>query len=175
MKDIDYLDLCLDWGEYTSQDQLTLLQLDGFYKQIGALVDLRDLDLRLCTCLKEGENSDDGSGNEDDDGGGRIDGGIPEYFHRTLPGLMTLGGNVKNKDRGWLQCLSGLSKLEFLSGSINVMVETDKCVMNQNDVDWIATHWPKLQEAHFVCQNLEGSPGCLVWLQKELPGLCLFP
>ncbi|KAK3807413.1 MAG: hypothetical protein JOS17DRAFT_766711 [Linnemannia elongata] len=169
IKDIDYLDLCLNWDEYTSQEQLTLLQLDSFYKQIGALVDLKDLDLRLCPCLKEGESSGAGDGED------HSDGNIPEYFHRSLPGLMTLGSNVRSNDRGWLQCLSGLSKLEFLSGSINVIVGTDECVLNQDDVRWIATHWPKLKEAHFVCQDQKGIPECLVWLRKELPGLCLFP
>lgn len=46
MKDIEYLDLCFDWGKYNSQEQLTLLQLYGFYKLIGSLADLRALDLR---------------------------------------------------------------------------------------------------------------------------------
>lgn len=78
---------------------------------------------------------------------------------------------MKSKERGWLGSLSRLKKLEHLHGSFNVAVSFNGCLIRQVEAEWMAKHWPKLQSAHFLCEDdslmlVSGVPSCLVWLKE---------
>lgn len=77
--------------------------LERLYRQIGALTQLRILDLRVA--------EEEGSRNYSD---------FPTaYKHKTFPGMMTLEDRTAGR-LGWLQLLGGLRNLEGLYGSFNL-------------------------------------------------------
>ncbi|KAF8931218.1 hypothetical protein BGZ47_000189 [Haplosporangium gracile] len=101
--------------------------LERFYRQIGALTQLRVLDLRVAV-----ERGNQGS-----------DGDYITYKDKTFPGLLTLENQSKGR-LGWLQLLGGLRNLEELHGSFNLDIKLPRCEFGQDEADWIVEHWPKL-------------------------------
>ncbi|KAF9125537.1 hypothetical protein BG015_004872, partial [Linnemannia schmuckeri] len=153
--DMDIPDV--DWHDLTLEQKTSLGQLDVFYRQIGALTRLRHLVLQV---LVNPENESDG----DDHGKGALAHSkrcfpgllaqdVPAYSKRCFPGLLKLGSGMEGKNRGWLDCLSGLHKLEHLHGSFHVAVGYDECMIGQAEAEWIAQHWPKLRSADFLRED----------------------
>ncbi|KAG0072505.1 hypothetical protein BGZ89_005614 [Linnemannia elongata] len=170
----------LDWDDLTSEQQTCLRNLDAFYRQIGALTNLRRLTLQVLVSPAD----DSGEAGQYKRAlvhskrcfPGLLELEVPSYSRRCFPGLLTLGGGMKSKDRSWLGVLSGLNKLEHLHGSFNVSVSFDECLIGQAEVEWMAKHWSKLRSADFLCEDdalmlVSGVPPCLVWLKKQLTGL----
>ncbi|KAF9135564.1 hypothetical protein BGW39_002312 [Mortierella sp. 14UC] len=150
--------------------------LERFYRQIGALVNLVVLDLRIAT--------DEDERDEDE--------GYVTYKEKLFPGLLKLGNATKNgADRGgYLDLLAGLTRLEQLRGSFNVDPRGEGSVMGQEECEWVWEHWPRLQVADFYPSHfkhgarfgLYGSveeleterldlPACFKWLGKQAPDL----
>lgn len=176
--DMDIPDL--DWDDLTSEQQTCLRKLDAFYRQIGALTNLRRLTLQVLVSPAD----DSGEAGQYKRAlvhskrcfPGLLELEVPSYSRRCFPGLLTLGGGMKSKDRSWLGVLSGLNKLEHLHGSFNVSVSFDECLIGQAEVEWMAKHWSKLRSADFLCEDdalmlVSGVPPCLVWLKEQLTGL----
>ncbi|KAF8944214.1 hypothetical protein BGZ47_004520 [Haplosporangium gracile] len=163
--DMDIPDV--DWHDLTLEQKTSLGQLDVFYRQIGALTSLKHLALQV---LVNPENESDGS----DHGKGAL-----AHSKRCFPRLLKLGGGMEGKNRGWLDCLSGLNKLEHLHGSFNVAIGYDECMVGQAEAEWMAQHWPRLRSADFLREDdalvlMSGVPPCLVWLKEQLSGLRIF-
>ncbi|KAF9081641.1 hypothetical protein BGX23_000621 [Mortierella sp. AD031] len=157
----------VEWQRLSLTEQTKLSQMDKFYRQIGSLTSLVHLDLQLWT-----ETDDNNYHNWNQQ----------IFKHRCFPGLLTLGDGMMSSRRGWLDCLAGLSKLEVLSGSFNVRTGPDTCVIGQTEAEWIVSHWPKLQVAHFIFEGedkYDGSeadknfPPSMVWLKQQLPNLSI--
>jgi hypothetical protein len=157
----------LDWEDLTQEEQATLTLLDAFYSQIGVLTSMRKLTLQVLV----------GSEEEYDKNDFYIE--TPAYRKRCFPGMLKLGAGMRSKNRGWLECLSGLNKLEYLHGSFNVAVGYEECLMGQDEAMWIARYWTSLKSADFLCEDdmlvlVSGIPSCLVWLKERLRGLHIF-
>ncbi|KAG0203650.1 hypothetical protein BGX33_008976 [Mortierella sp. NVP41] len=108
---------------------------------------------------------------------------VPErdetFRDRCFPGLMTLGKELPGGHRGlgYLGLLQGLKNLEELRGSFSVDVyRRHGQNIGENEVQWMATHWPKLKVAEFFPKKKRGGSAPKVdehfeWLQTELPDL----
>ncbi|KAG0311535.1 hypothetical protein BGZ97_011816 [Linnemannia gamsii] len=131
----------LDWEDLTQEEQATLTLLDAFYSQIGVLTSMRKLTLQVLI----------GSEEEYDKNDFYIE--TPAYRKRCFPGMLKLGAGMRSKNRGWLECLSGLNKLEYLHGSFNVAVGYEECLMGQDEAMWIARYWTSLKSADFLCED----------------------
>ncbi|KAG0288020.1 hypothetical protein BGZ96_008139 [Linnemannia gamsii] len=131
--------------------------LEKFYKQIGSLRDLEHLDLRVDMVNALGESFDDTT-----------------YEHCSFPGLLSLG-NKRTGRVGYLDLLSGLTKLKELRGSVYARTdETDK-IMSLREIVWFDHYWPQLELAEFFFEN-EPVREPFRWLQdqKDSPSLQLY-
>ncbi|KAF9118469.1 hypothetical protein BGW39_001156 [Mortierella sp. 14UC] len=107
--------------------------LDRFYRQIGALPQLRILDLKLSTESFQTANYNDNSDSDNTD-----------YMSKTFPGMMVLEDQAAGR-LGWLQSLAKLTQLEELHGSFNVDSMLPGFKFGQREADWVVEHWPKLK------------------------------
>ncbi|KAG0275270.1 hypothetical protein BGZ96_003852 [Linnemannia gamsii] len=133
--------------------------MERFCRQIGALTQLRVLDLKVAV-EKDSRNRD---------------GDYITYKDKTFPGLLTLEDRGKGC-LGWLQLLSGLKDLEELHGSFNLDVMLGGFEFGQEEADWVVEHWPKLKFIEFFTLP-EGTPISysqpLLSMITRLPGLKL--
>ncbi|KAG9068213.1 hypothetical protein KI688_011808 [Linnemannia hyalina] len=104
--------------------------LGSFYRQIGALTELRSLDLKALFY----DPAEKGRGISVQD--------------TTFPGLFGLWNNEAGRP-GYLQLLGGLTKLESLSGSISATTEEARATIGMNEVIWMEQHWPSLERGQF--------------------------
>ncbi|KAK5815005.1 hypothetical protein F5H01DRAFT_344756 [Linnemannia elongata] len=131
--------------------------LERLYRQIGALTQLRILDLRVVV-----DKTSRGS-----------DGFLITYKDRTFPGFLTLEDRTAGR-LGWLQLLGGLRNLEELCGSFNLDAMLEGFEFRQEEADWIVEHWPKLRFIEFYvyrkghCITL---PPPVQSMIERLPGL----
>lgn len=104
-------------------------RLEILYRQIGKLTNLRYLHL----------------GNPTHDYNKWSTGKYIQPF----PGLLRLGDKEKGIVPGYLELLSGLTRLKEIHGS--VAPETSDHMMKEDskEVDWILEHWPEFVEASF--------------------------
>lgn len=102
--------------------------LERFYRQVGALTQLRILDLKVAV-----------NNNRRDSEGRYV-----TYKYRTFPGLLTLEDRSKGR-LGWLQLLDGLRNLEELHGSFNLDAMVPGFEFDQDEADWMVSHWPRLK------------------------------
>ncbi|KAG0295782.1 hypothetical protein BGZ96_011017 [Linnemannia gamsii] len=135
------------------KERFELLEL--FYRQIGALVDLTDLTLRVT--LDEDEMTADEVERQVD------------YHCFSFPGLLTLG-NPKKGWPGYLHLLSGLKKLRRLVGSVNVVTDETKLTVGRREVVFLEQTFPKLEVAEFLSRHIQHPP-CFQWLKKQCPRL----
>ncbi|KAF9123054.1 hypothetical protein BGW39_009315 [Mortierella sp. 14UC] len=104
------------------------IDLERFYRQIGALTQLRVLDLKVSV----------------DSNARGPDGYYLAYKDKSLTGMLTL--EDRNAGRlGWLRLLEDLKNLEEFHGSFNVDAMQARFEFGQREADWIVDHWPKLK------------------------------
>ncbi|KAF9933882.1 hypothetical protein FBU30_004050 [Linnemannia zychae] len=121
-------------------------QLERLYLQLGRLTELRRLVVVMVNPYHE------------------ITTGTA-YMPNTLPALMTLG-DESNGRPGYLHYLAGLTKLEFIGGSMDADTEEAKATVGWAEVAWIYEHWPRLHTALIfkLPPNIENP---FVWLQNK--------
>ncbi|KAK3822464.1 MAG: hypothetical protein JOS17DRAFT_753654 [Linnemannia elongata] len=102
--------------------------LERFYHQVGALTQLRILDLKVAVDNNSRHN----------------EGRYLTYKDRTFAGFLTLENRPKGR-LGWLQLLDGLRNLEELHGSFNLDAMVPGFEFGQDEADWIVEHWPRLK------------------------------
>ncbi|KAG9066009.1 hypothetical protein KI688_001225 [Linnemannia hyalina] len=133
------------------------IDLERFYRQVGALTQLRILDLKVVVDNNRRFNE------------GRY---LP-YRDRTFPGLLTLEDRSRGR-LGWLQLLDGLMNLEELHGSFNLDAMVPGFGFGQDEADWMVSHWPRLKfiELYTHCErdNVVLPPFVQSMMQR-LPGL----
>ncbi|KAG0278224.1 hypothetical protein BGZ96_002489 [Linnemannia gamsii] len=109
------------------------------------------------------------------------------YRDETFPGLLTLNNRSGNGQgqrygqgdclqRGFLEMLGGLSKLEELRGSVNLIPRNAYgYTTGWEEAKWMKKHWRKLKVAEFYPANAETSAIAseFLWLQEQLPGLVI--
>ncbi|KAF9115772.1 hypothetical protein BGW39_002967, partial [Mortierella sp. 14UC] len=103
------------------------VDLERFYRQIGALALLRILDLRVAVPRYSLDRS----------------GALITYKAKTFAGMLTLEDRAAGR-LGWLQLLGGLKNLEELHGSFNIGSMVAGFEFSQHEADWIVDHWPRL-------------------------------
>ncbi|KAG0366262.1 hypothetical protein BGX24_003783 [Mortierella sp. AD032] len=133
------------------------IDLERFYRQIGALTQLRTLDLRIAASMY----TQDKNGKD------------IMYYDKTFVGMLTLEDRSAGRV-GWLQLLGGLKSLEELHGSFNIDAMQEHFEFGQREADWIVEHWPKLKFIEFYTLSEETSFSVSVPVQSmkaKLPGL----
>ncbi|KAF8931217.1 hypothetical protein BGZ47_000188 [Haplosporangium gracile] len=131
--------------------------LERFYRQIGALTQLRVLDLRVAV-----ERGNQGS-----------DGDYITYKDKTFPGLLTLENQSKGR-LGWLQLLGGLGNLEVLCRLFNLDAMLPRLEFGQREANWVVEHWPKLKFIElytFLKDTVAVYPAPVQSMLDQLPGL----
>jgi hypothetical protein len=134
-------------------------RLNKFYQQLGALRELRVLDLKV-----------------DFDKGGMYDDDEPvEYYHYSFPGILTLEDSRRYR-KGWLELLGGLENLEELRGSFNLEAMLEGFEFGQAEAYWIGENWPKLKVIELFTRRRAKKakrkmPQMAQYLQHKLPGL----
>ncbi|KAG0279726.1 hypothetical protein BGZ95_000389 [Linnemannia exigua] len=172
------LELTVLIPELSTKAKVTLL--DRFYRQIGALVNLVVLDLRIA--VTNAERNVDRDDEEED----------VTYKDKLFPGFLKLGDVTESgADRGgYLDLFVGLTRLEKLQGSFNVDPDGEGSIMGQHECEWVCEHWPRLQVADFYpnhfkdgerfdpysgVKDLEAErlqlPDCFRWLREHMPDL----
>ncbi|KAG0286028.1 hypothetical protein BGZ96_009815 [Linnemannia gamsii] len=116
-------------------------QLEKLYRQIGALTNLQDLDLRMVQVSLP---------QQQDQSGSMILSHMCPVFHAmlNLPSDTAVPGRP-----GFLHLLAGLKKLECLKGSVSAEVEETKVTMGWAEVRWMEENWPLLRMADFFTHN----------------------
>ncbi|KAF9540720.1 hypothetical protein EC957_003868 [Mortierella hygrophila] len=103
--------------------------LEILYRQIGKLTNLRYLHL----------------GNPTRNYNKRLTGKYIQPF----PGLLRLSDKEKGIVPGYLELLSGLTRLKEIHGSVAPETLYHKMEVDAKEVDWILEHWPEFAEASF--------------------------
>ncbi|KAG0279730.1 hypothetical protein BGZ95_000393 [Linnemannia exigua] len=122
--------------------------LEKLYRQIGSLVELEHLNLRVDMVNALGESLDDTS-----------------YEHLSFPGLLSLGDKRTGRI-GYLDLLSGLTKLKELRGSVYARADETEKTMSLREVVWLDHFWPQLELAEFFFEN-EPVSMPFKWLQDQ--------
>ncbi|KAF9541925.1 hypothetical protein EC957_002555 [Mortierella hygrophila] len=146
------------------------MSLGGLVANIGKQTDLRVLDLRVAIPRHiEFWNGHSWT-----------------YRDEAFPGLLSLsyrpgngqghgGGHGNRLRRGYLDMLGGLSKLEELRGSVNLIPrDAYGYTIGREEAEWMQEHWPKLRVAEFYptqAKNTYPTAAEFLWLQNQLPGL----
>ncbi|KAF9093136.1 hypothetical protein BGX23_003602, partial [Mortierella sp. AD031] len=115
-----------------------LEQLERFYRQIGTLNYLEHLELRAI---------DVGP-----DPGVHLAAMVP-YRRMSFPGMLYLPGDGASEQPGYLQLLSGLTKLRILRGSVSATTEEISATMGWPEAQWMVTPWTGLEVAEFFDQD----------------------
>ncbi|KAK5808492.1 hypothetical protein F5H01DRAFT_352200 [Linnemannia elongata] len=171
----------LDWVAFTptsgrfhdwrhTQGDSNWETLRKFYRQIGRLHQLEILDLKACSVYPSSAAS--GATSSD----------------ITLPGMLLLPFTPKpsllhppknqNITPGFLDLLSGLTRLRELRGSVRVDVPVMRLTMRLDTYRWMARHWPLLKVAEFLTPGYQSAfvytlPPHITWLFTERPSLTL--
>ncbi|KAG0206671.1 hypothetical protein BGX33_007289 [Mortierella sp. NVP41] len=106
-------------------------QLERLYLQIGALTELRSLNLAMVKIDGQGQAN-----------------GASTSEPTSFPALMSLGDPLTGR-RGYLGHLAGLKNLEVLEGSIRADAEETKVTMGWKEVKFMVEYWPQLERAKF--------------------------
>ncbi|KAG0279725.1 hypothetical protein BGZ95_000388 [Linnemannia exigua] len=131
------------FAEETRQFEL----LERFYRQIGVLVQLQFLDLRVKYFHAHGNPIN------------------KPYSAATFPGLFSVGD--KRTDRpGYLQLLAGLTKLKELRGSVSANTDEAKVTMGWKEVVFMDEVFSNLRVAEFFSEGAPLRPP-FQWLQEQ--------
>lgn len=104
------------------------------------------------------------------------------YRDEIFPGLLSLSyrpgqgrGHGSHLRRGFLDMLGGLSKLEELRGSVNLIPrDAYGYTTGREEAEWMKEHWPNLRVAEFYptqAKRAYHAAAEFVRLQEQLPGL----
>lgn len=142
--------------------------LRKFYHQIGRLHQMEILDLKACLVYLNSAPS-----------------GVT-WSHITLPGMLLMPFTPKpsllppsrnqNITPGFLNLLSGLTKLRELRGSVRLDLPVMMSTMRLDSYRWMARHWPMLKKADFLQPGYQSEfvytlPPHITWLFAERPFL----
>ncbi|KAG0293213.1 hypothetical protein BGZ96_003154 [Linnemannia gamsii] len=128
-------------------EQENFAQFEALYRNLGSLVELEILDIRIHWCDMDGQILSDSL-----------------YASNTFPGFLSLG-DAKTGRPGYLNCLSGLKKLRKLLGSVSATTEEATETMGWDEVKWMSTHWPLLEIGEFFVQ-FEIPRAAFKWLKN---------
>ncbi|KAG9064707.1 hypothetical protein KI688_002966 [Linnemannia hyalina] len=145
----------------TEDERAQFSLLETLYRQIGALVELEHLDMRVvveCTPFHY------------------------SYHDVSFPGMLSLGDEVVGKP-GYLDLLGGLKKLRSLNGSVRAKTDETRVTFGQRECEWLNENWPVLEDLNLCSymprdKFLDGVHGrdertCFGWLKKLRPKLNL--
>ncbi|KAG0380391.1 hypothetical protein BGX24_008640 [Mortierella sp. AD032] len=122
--------------------------LSTLYRRVGALTELRRLDLRAIFYDRNDNRAVSG-----------------DYKTSSFPALLSLG--CEKTDRiGYLHLLSGLNHLEELFGSVSATTEETRNTIGVNEVAWMEYHWPALRSAEFFTDKSD-IMGPFKWLLQQ--------
>ncbi|KAG0377251.1 hypothetical protein BGX24_006460 [Mortierella sp. AD032] len=127
--------------------------LEALYRQIGALKELRALDLRAILFDTQDRRPVSES-----------------YMVNTFPGMLSLGCEETGRP-GYLAHLAGLTKLMLFSGSASATNEETKVTIGMDETVWMEQHWPALEDADFF-GNMRGRdfPEAFRWWKEQRIG-----
>ncbi|KAK3831918.1 MAG: hypothetical protein J3R72DRAFT_454452 [Linnemannia gamsii] len=127
--------------------------LEALYRQIGALKELRALDLRAIFFDTQDRRPVSES-----------------YMDNTFPGMLSLGCEETGRP-GYLTHLAGLTKLILFSGSTSATNEETKVTIGMDETVWMEQHWPALEDAEFF-GNMRGRdfPEAFRWWKEQRIG-----
>ncbi|KAG0296828.1 hypothetical protein BGZ96_008432 [Linnemannia gamsii] len=123
-------------------------RLKELYRRIGALKELRELDLSMSSI----------------DEAGLVDARCLED-QLSFPAMMNLM-SAQNGRPGFLQLLSGLKKLEVLQGAVSAWSDETEVTVGWPEVVWIDQNWPSLRHADFFLDEDDVSEP-FAWLRKR--------
>ncbi|KAF9143977.1 hypothetical protein BGX30_014172 [Mortierella sp. GBA39] len=138
--------------------------LRKFYRQIGRLHQLEILDLKACLVYPISTASG------------------ATWSDITLPGMLLMPFTPKpsmfpsprnqNITPGFLDLLSGLTKLRELRGSVRVDLPVMRLAMRLDSYRWMGKHWPMLKVAEFLLPGYQSElvytlPPHITWLFTE--------
>ncbi|KAG9064889.1 hypothetical protein KI688_003151 [Linnemannia hyalina] len=104
-------------------------RLEILYRQIGKLTNLRYLHLGNPTRNYNKRST--------------------EKYIQPFPGLLRLSDKEKRTVPGYLELLSGLTRLKEIHGSVAPETPYHKMEVDAKEVNWILEHWPEFAEASF--------------------------
>ncbi|KAK3837989.1 MAG: hypothetical protein JOS17DRAFT_732378 [Linnemannia elongata] len=104
-------------------------RLEILYRQIGKLMNLRYL--HLSDLNRESKNR------------------WTKKYIQPFPGLLRLSDKEKGIVPGYLELLSGLTRLKEIRGSVAPETPDHKLAADAAEVDWILEHWPELALSDF--------------------------
>ncbi|KAF9121204.1 hypothetical protein BGW39_010765 [Mortierella sp. 14UC] len=152
-KGLKYLQMAIDWGRFRhptpshlpayylqpsdrspqDQDQERWGLLESFYRQIGSLIKLEELNLVA---------SEDHAGPNP-----YIRYHMSDEWYRDpgrFPLLFSLGVHANGR-RGYLSWLAGLKHLRALRGSVHLGNPEVAMTLQRPELEWMLAHWPKLK------------------------------
>ncbi|KAF9088113.1 hypothetical protein BGX23_007642 [Mortierella sp. AD031] len=135
--------------ELTPKETEYFASWERFYRQIGALIELRYLELRLELCGHRGQDLMR----------------ICSPWEICFPILMSLGDEESGR-LGYLSLLGGLSKLKELRGSFRTDTRETSRRVGWAEAKWTYERWPELEVADFLSENSETSEP-FMWLQEQ--------
>ncbi|KAF9150544.1 hypothetical protein BG015_007657 [Linnemannia schmuckeri] len=147
--------------------------LRKFYQQIGALHHLQVLDLKACLVYPGSVPS--GATWSDISFPGML---LMPFTPKPSSSSSSLPARNKNIIPGFLDLLSGLTKLRELRGSVRVDLPVMMSAMRLDSYRWMARHWPMLKVAEFLLPGYQSAlvytlPPHITWLFTERPSLKL--
>lgn len=128
------------------EETIQFMKLESFYRQLGTLTQLEQLNLRAIYL--------DPAGNREVS---------CDVLINTFPGMFSLGKRESGRV-GFLQLLGGLSKLKRLTGSTCLMTNETGVTVGMDEVQWMDKHWPALEIANFSKDGMYSDP--LIWLKE---------
>ncbi|KAF9912065.1 hypothetical protein EC991_001011 [Linnemannia zychae] len=161
-----------------AQEQEVFNKLEKFYRQIGGLVELEDLDLRAVKYNPKYDRVDE-QGQElvlDNQS-------VDEQSHtNAFPGLLSLPSSSSPTSTNWpgyLDLLSGWTKLKTFRGSIRLDVGPNVVAVGEKEIEWFVEHWPALERVAFFRDEKKrktgkASPAGLLRLREARPSLMLW-
>ncbi|OAQ32003.1 hypothetical protein K457DRAFT_153956 [Linnemannia elongata AG-77] len=121
---------------FTDTEADRMRQLKRLYQQVGSLLELEDLNLRI-TVPVDAMNGQDN---------------YLCYRNVSFPGLMALPDEEAGRP-GYLHLLAGLKNLKTLQGSFSADTEETKLTIDQGVCTWIHQHWPRLEKIAFFSRG----------------------
>ncbi|KAK3831921.1 MAG: hypothetical protein J3R72DRAFT_454457 [Linnemannia gamsii] len=133
---------------FSVEEKHQLGQLETLYRQIGALTELRQLDLRAIFFDPSGDRLTSST-----------------YSDNSFPALLNLP-NQSTGQPGYLHHLAGLTKLERIVGSVSVVTAETRVTVGMDEAVWMERHWPALRNAQFCPRGAE-LPEPFQWLKEH--------
>ncbi|KAG0216214.1 hypothetical protein BGX33_000312 [Mortierella sp. NVP41] len=128
------------WGQpMPCVNEAMSIMLQKFYRQIGALTEIQVLNLKAAV-----DDNDEWSVDEDEHRWRRYDHLREQDEDASFPGLLPLGDPLMRRP-GYLDCLSGLTKLRELRGAMQATTSETSRTFGSKELEWMLAHWTKLE------------------------------